>query len=61
MSEASNEKQLDTGSMDTDAFRAFADREDEKPPKAVGVPFRLATLGAGLVALGLIAWLLLRL
>lgn len=61
VTEPNDEKQFDTGSMNTDAFRAFAGREDEQPRRAVGVPFRLATLGAGLVALGLIAWFLLRL
>jgi hypothetical protein len=58
MSEANSEKQVDTGSMNTDAFRAFAGRAEERDRRAA---FRLVTLGVGMVALVLIVWLLLRL
>lgn len=46
-------------SADTSRFRAFAERREEPPPKAVGVPFRLLTLAAGLLAFALVVvWLL---
>ncbi|MPZ73546.1 MAG: hypothetical protein GEU74_10000 [Nitriliruptorales bacterium] len=45
---------------DTQMFRAFVERNEEAPPKAVGVPFRVVTLGIGLLVLAGIVWLLLR-
>lgn len=45
---------------DTGRFQAFVDGADADEGRGtpVGVPFRLATLLAGLVALGVIVWLL---
>lgn len=39
------------GAADTQMFRKFVERDDEPPPKAVGVPFRVITLLIGLVVL----------
>lgn len=51
----------DDGSADTQMFRAFVERRDDpEPRRAVGVPFRLLTLAAGLLAFLAVAWLLLR-
>ena len=50
---------VDTGSLDTEAFRAFATREEPSPARS-GVPFRLMTLAIGLAAFVAIAVLLLR-
>jgi hypothetical protein len=61
MSEHADDTQQDTGSLDTGAFRAFASREDETSRKALGVPFRLLTLGGGLTVLALVVWFLMRL
>ncbi|MGH8905080.1 MAG: hypothetical protein ACRD0K_00820 [Egibacteraceae bacterium] len=55
-----SDEQLDTGSLDTEAFRAFAERGSESSRKAAGMPFRLVTLGVGLAALVAIVLLLLR-
>jgi hypothetical protein len=59
MTDNKSDEPVDTGSLDTEAFRAFANRE-EPEPKASGVPFRLLTLGAGLVVFCGLALLLLR-
>ena len=49
-------------SANTQMFRAFVDR-DEKPerPKAVGAPFRILTLLAGLAVFALLVWVLFQL
>lgn len=48
-------------SADTERFRRFARSDGEAAPaRAVGVPFRLLTLAAGLLVLALVIWLLLR-
>jgi hypothetical protein len=41
-------------------FRAFVDRSENERPPAVGVPFRLLTLAAGLLVFAGIVWLLLK-
>lgn len=52
-------------SADTERFRRFAQTDDGGDAvagsgRAVGVPFRLLTLAAGLVVLAVILWLLLQ-
>lgn len=48
-------------SADTGMFRAFVDRDDgAKRPRAVGAPFRVLTLLAGLAVFAVIVFLLLR-
>lgn len=42
-------------------FRAFVERKDTEPPKAVGAPFRIITLLIGLVVFAGIVFLLLQL
>ncbi len=44
----------------TEMWQAFAAQREPERPKAVGAPFRLLTLAAGLVAFVLIVWLLMR-
>jgi hypothetical protein len=44
---------------DTQMWQAFAREPEPERPKAVGAPFRILTLLGGLVAFGLIVWLLL--
>jgi hypothetical protein len=58
--EAGRDPDLEDPGADTQMWQAFA-RSPEAPakPKAVGAPFRLLTLLGGLVAFGLIVWLLL--
>ena len=58
MNENPSEEPQDTGSLDTEAFRAFANRE-EPEAKRSGFPFRLVTLLGGLLVFLLLAWLLL--
>ena len=48
-------------SADTQTFRAFVDRDDQVPPKAVGAPFRIVTLLIGLVVFAGLVYLLLQL
>jgi hypothetical protein len=60
MNEHSGDQQVDTGSLDTEAFRAFAAGRDESSGKAAGVPFRLVTLGIGVVAFVILVLLLVR-
>lgn len=49
-------------SADTQMFRAFVDRDEPtERPKAVGAPFRILTLLAGLVVFALLVWLLFQL
>ena len=48
-------------SADTQMFRAFAEREDTQPPKAVGAPFRIITLLIGLALFAGLIWLLFQL
>lgn len=48
-------------SADTQMFRAFVERKDTEPPKAVGAPFRIITLLIGLVVFAGIVFLLLQL
>ena len=45
---------------DTGTFRAFVERDEERP-KAVGAPFRLITLAIGLLVFAGLVWLLLKL
>ena len=45
---------------DTQMFRAFVEREPERP-KAVGAPFRILTLLGGLVVFVVLGYLLLQL
>lgn len=42
-------------------FRAFAERADTEPPKAVGAPFRIITLLIGLALFAGLIWLLFQL
>jgi hypothetical protein len=44
----------------TEMFRAFVDRGEPERPKAVGAPFRIVTLLAGLAVFALLVFLLLR-
>lgn len=46
---------------DTGEFQAFVDKTPRDPPARVGAPFRVVTLLAGLLVLGGLMWLLLRL
>ena len=46
---------------DTQMFRAFVERKDAEPPKAVGAPFRIITLLIGLVVFAGLVYLLLQL
>ena len=46
------------GSADTQMFRKFVERDDEPPPKAVGVPFRVITLLIGLAVFAGLMYLL---
>ncbi|HUH08515.1 MAG TPA: hypothetical protein VML96_12020 [Egibacteraceae bacterium] len=50
------------GGADTGMFRAFVEsgESDRATGKAVGVPFRVITLLAGVAAFAVIVWLLLR-
>ena len=49
-------------SADTQMFQAFADRDEPaERPKAVGAPFRILTLLAGLAVFALLVWLLFQL
>jgi hypothetical protein len=57
---SSGDQQVDTGSLDTEAFRAFAAGKDDASGKAAGVPFRLVTLGIGLMAFAILVLLLVR-
>lgn len=52
------EEDLDPGA-DTETFRAFAQQE-EPSGNAMGVLFRILTVLIGLLAFGLVAWLLVR-
>ena len=51
----------DDGSADTQMFRAFVERDETEPPKAVGAPFRIATLLIGLAVFAGLVYLLLQL
>lgn len=58
---ATNEPDEDT-SANTQMFRAFVDQQDApERPKAVGAPFRILTLLAGLAVFALLVWLLFKL
>ena len=47
-------------SAGTQMFRAVVDRPEAERPRAGGVPFRLLTLGIGLLVFVGIVWLLLK-
>jgi hypothetical protein len=47
-------------SANTEMFRAFVDRGEPERPKAVGAPFRILTLLAGIAVFALLVFLLLR-
>ena len=49
------------GSADTQTFRAFVEREESAPVRAVGVPFMLITLAIGLVVFAGLVYLLFKL
>lgn len=46
---------------DTQMFRAFVERDEPERPKAVGAPFRIATLLIGLLVFAGLVYLLLQL
>lgn len=48
-------------SADTQMFRAFIERDETPPPKAVGAPFRIITLLMGLALFAGLIWLLFQL
>lgn len=60
MTEPSPPPEPDDGA-DTQMFRAFVDRKEAEPAKAVGAPFRIITLLVGLVVFAGIVFLLLQL
>jgi len=58
---STNEPEEDR-SADTQMFRAFVERhETTERPKAVGAPFRILTLLAGLAVFALLVWVLFQL
>jgi hypothetical protein len=54
------DREAEDPGADTQMWQAFASGSDQPAPrKAVGAPFRIVTLLGGLIAFGLIVWLVL--
>jgi hypothetical protein len=60
MSDHPDDRPVEDPGANTEMWQAFAAGPPEaERPKAVGAPFRLITLGIGLVVFALIVWFLL--